>query len=75
MGTRAARWSELFPYRDGRVTVQRFTNGWRVELGRKSAQASTVVGAFEALLGRPARDAELDVVLAALARDRARQSK
>jgi hypothetical protein len=71
MGTRASRWEEPFPYRGGQVTVRRFTDGWRIHLEGREAQDKTLVGAFEAMLRRRAGDLELDVVLAALARDRA----
>ena len=71
MGTRAACWKNTFLYRDTRVLVERLPNAWRVKLGDRQVQARTLVTAFELLLERPAADAELDVVLAALARDRA----
>jgi hypothetical protein len=74
MGTRARRWEEPFPYRGGQVTVQRFTDGWRIGLGAREADGKTLVGAFEAMLKRPAGDPELGVVLAALARDRAKET-
>jgi hypothetical protein len=51
--------------------VTGLADGWRVEIDGKSAEAKTVIDAFEALLGQPARDSELQVVLAALARDAA----
>jgi hypothetical protein len=71
MGTRAARWRKTFPYRNTGVVVERLPNAWRVKLGDEQAQARTLVTAFEHLLQRPAAHAELDVVLVALARDRA----
>jgi hypothetical protein len=71
MQGRAARWRQVFPYRGGNVVVERLPMEWRVELGEEEARARSLVSAFEALLGRPAADSELDVVLLALARDRA----
>lgn len=71
MGTRAnQRWQDTFPYRDGRVAVERLVDGWRVRLEGKEAQARTLVEALETVLNQRAGDAELDVVLAALIRDR-----
>ena len=71
MGTRAnQRWQETFPYREGRVVVERLAEGWRVRLGGKQAQARTLVEALESVRNQRAGDAELDVVLAALIHDR-----
>jgi hypothetical protein len=72
MTARASKWEKRFPYRGRRVLVARLPDGWRVELDGQEARARTVVDAFETLLKRPAGDQELDVVLAALARDRGR---
>ena len=71
MGTRAnQRWQDTFPYRDGQVLVERLAGGWRVRLEGKEAQAKTLVEALERVRNQRAGDAELDVVLAALIRDR-----
>jgi hypothetical protein len=71
MGTRAnQRWQETFPYRDGRVVVERLADGWRVQLEGKEARAKTLVEALESVRNQRAGDAELDVVLAALIHDR-----
>jgi tryptophanyl-tRNA synthetase len=71
MGTRAnQRWQETFPYRDGRVVVERLADGWRVQLECKEALAKTLVEALESVRNQRAGDAELDVVLAALIHDR-----
>ena len=71
MDTRTSRWETRFPYRGGRAAVTRLADGWRVEIEGKSAEAKTVIDAFEVLLGQPARDPELQVVLAAIVRDAA----
>jgi len=71
MGTRAnRRWEETFPYRDGRLVVERLLDGWRVRLESKEARAKTLVEALETVRNQRVGDAELDVVLAALIRDR-----
>jgi hypothetical protein len=67
MGTPAASWEKTFPYRDTRIVVERLPQACRVRLGGRQAQARTLVSAFEALLDHPASDAEMAVVLAALA--------
>jgi hypothetical protein len=64
------RWQDTFPYRDGRVVVERLTDGWRVRLEGKEAEAKTLVEALENVRNQRAGDAELDVVLAALIHDR-----
>jgi hypothetical protein len=69
MASLAASWRTSFPYRNTRVVVERLPNAWCVTLGERQVQARTLVTAFELLLQHPAADAELDVVLAALARD------
>ena len=71
MGTRAnQRWQDTFPYRDGRVLVERLADGWLVRLEGKAARAKTLVEALESVRNQRAGDAELDVVLAALIYDR-----
>ena len=71
MGTRAnQRWQDTFPYRDGRLVVERLADGWRVRLEGKEAEAKTLVEALESVRNQRAGDAELDVVLAALIYDR-----
>jgi hypothetical protein len=71
MASSAARWKKTFPYRDGRVVVERLAREWRVKLAGEQAQSRTLVGAFELPLRHPAGASEMDVVLAALARDHA----
>ena len=63
-------WFRAFPYRSGTVGVTRTVEGWQVSLGADEAAARSLVEAFETLLSRNVRDAELRVVLAAMISDR-----
>ena len=62
-------WTHTFPYRGGEVTVLRLLRGWRLVFGERTSKGATLVDAFEHLLGRPAKDEEMRVVVAALDRD------
>jgi hypothetical protein len=53
------------------VFVTRYGNGWGLGWGQQKVQASTLIGAFETLLGRRSGDEELRIVLSALQEDRA----
>jgi hypothetical protein len=70
MAARGIPWEQSFPYRSGSVLVTRYGNGWGLSLGGQTVQSTTLVGAFESLRGRLSGDAELRVVLDALAHDR-----
>jgi hypothetical protein len=62
-------WMQTFPYGDGSVMVARLEDGWRLGLATKEVEARTLFDAFEELLGKRPGDAEMRVVVAALAWD------
>lgn len=70
MAARAIPWEQTFSYRGGSLLVTRYGNGWAIELAGRKAQASTLIGAFEALLRWRSGDEELRIVLDALEHDR-----
>ena len=62
-------WHRSFPYLEGDALVRRLEGGWRLSLGPTEIEAPTLIGAFETFTKRRVGDAELRVVLAALAWD------
>ncbi len=66
---RSSIWHRSFPYRNGDAVVTRVPGGWQIAFDGKEARAKTLVDAFEVLLKRHVRNAELRVVVAALAWD------
>ena len=64
------QWAHVFPYRDREVLVARLAAGWLVMADGRTAQARTLIDAFENLRGGRSTEAdEHDVVLTALSRD------
>src|SRR5438067_2043803 len=69
MAGRGISWEQAFPYRGGSVFVTRCGNGWALGWGKQKVQASTLIDAFETLLGRRSGGEELRIVLSALDQD------
>ena len=70
------QWANVFPYRDREVLVARLATGWMVRADGRTAEARTLIEAFEHLLGgRSTESHEHHVVLTALSRDIERRAQ